>query len=350
MPRARGSSQVLKDAGLRLYRVDERPRTGLMSCAVGKSRDEALAVLLDPDSLYSWEKAGYGSNLSSPLWYVINGNNYELTLLLLKNGAGISFNNKSFLHLTREEHLLLLAERALKKRKTEALRAFPDAGFGPIVEAARNENNVAYVRNRAGLSTGGGGSGLLGVAGLVAGVALGGDVGTVVAVASGLADGSGDGEEGQAPVGSGPLALPTNRAELGLALAMTTAPHRGLKVTKVVGGGPGEAAGMLTDDVVVRIAGVPVATPASFFVAGEKAAKTPTFPVEYYRDGAFATTTFAPPAPSSSPSASTSSAGKKSPESISVLEALERLANLRDRGVITGEEFQTLKAEMLNRD
>lgn len=336
---------VLMDAGLKLYNVDEAPRANFLYCAIMKERAEALTVVLDPDSLYLWEKAGYGSNGWTPLWRAIARDNHEITLLFLKNGAGIMFNRTSYLHLTREEHFVLAADWALKSRKPNAVQAFSDAGYGHIVEAARNESNVDYIKNRAGKGGRGNGSGLLGVVGLAAGVAIGGDVGTIIAATTGGL-GGGDSDDEEAPTGSGPLPLATNRADLGLALSPTDAPYRGLKVLGVGVDGPGATAGVLEEDVITRIAGVPVATPSSYYVATEKAAKTETFDVDYYRGEALATTTFGLPKPAST-SAQTD---ETDPKSTSVLDELERLADLRDRGVLTDEEFEALKAEILEQD
>jgi len=62
-------------------------------------------------------------------------------------------------------------------------------------------------------------------------------------------------------------------------------PPRGLLVTRIVGGGPADVAGVRPDDVIVEFSGEPVSTPARLGALAARAAADQEVPVEIVRDG-----------------------------------------------------------------
>jgi len=350
--------QVLMDAGLVLSVIDSKPREAFIFDTIMKSRAETLAAALDPDSITLSEDRGKGENTWTPLWRAIYKNNYDVTLLILQNGPSRTFNHRNYLQLTREEHLVLAASWAIKRGKNRALQAFSDAGYGHIVEVARNKAAVDYIDARAGIKSKGDGGSMLGaVAGVVGGMALGGDLGSMIALEGGLAaldQSSGNASEGSGQAG-GPLQLATNRAHLGLQLQTVLEPRRGMLVAKVVPDHPGDLAGIQQGDVIVAIAGQPVAYQGSLWVSTEIAAKQEAYVVDYFRGDERLQATLSQfqqtkPEVEKSPSsgsrdAPTTEAAKS--RSSSMIEQLERIADLRDRGVLSDDEFDALKAEIL---
>ncbi len=349
--------QVLMDEGLVLSVIDSKPREEFLFSTIMKSRVETLAAAIDPDSITLSENRGYGEQTWTPLWRAIYKNNYDVTLVILQNGPSRVYNHKNYLHLTREEQLLLAADWAIDRGKNKALRAFPDAGYGHILAAAQNDAAVNYVKARAGLDSRGGGGSMLGaVAGVVGGAAMGGDFGTMLAIEGGLealdqSSGNGSGAAG----GNGPLKLATNRANLGLQVKTVLEPRRGMVVEKIMPDQPADLGGIQEGDVIVAIAGQPVAHNGSLLVATEKAAKQKEYNVDYYRGGERLVATLSqfeetkPKAEkSTSPGSEDATATKTAKSgSTSMIEQLERIADLRDRGVLTDEEFEAMKAKIL---
>ena len=351
--------QVLVEAGLNSADVSQRTYEAAALCAFAQDDMRTTAMLLTPDFITAYELSHAGDSLSATLlWNAIYADSYDKVLYLLEHGVHTFNFNRYWEPLTREEHLLLAADSALRKSKEDAIRAFEAAGYGHILAAARNKDKVEYVsyRPKGGKPEGGGGGGLFrAIAGGLLGAAVGGTTGAAI----GLLDGAGSGSDDEGPRGgtpeSGPLPLATNRAELGLGVEAVTTPQRGLRVALVVEGGAGAAAGMRADDVITAIAGEPVASRGSLYVATGKAAKMPEYEVAFLRGGKAMTAMFGPPPPPSAtppaPPPETAQTGSPAPQVSgavpSKLDRLEQLGDLRDRGIITTEEFEAMKAEIL---
>jgi len=348
--------QALLDAGLDLVALSDKARYQVVSCSFERTQMEVVKLVLTPDTLSAFETYRYGEKyLSTLLGVAVYYDDYARTLVLLKNGVHAYLNDSAAGILTREEHLLLAAHEALKKRKGQSVRAFEEAGFGHIIAAARNRNNVEYVRQRikSGSGKSGGGGLLRGIATIAAGTALGGTEGAVLSVlgAGDALDGA-DGSTSQ-PQRGGPLALATKRAPLDMALTAVAVPQRGLQVQKVLDNGVGALAGIQQGDVILRIAEIPVASRGSLYVATRKAFDAPEFDVEYLRAGKTFKTTFRPKEAmvSAATSKQTENAAVAAPTTSNMdtmLEDLERLGNLRDRGVLTDAEFQSMKEKILS--
>ncbi|WP_273678379.1 SHOCT domain-containing protein [Erythrobacter fulvus] len=355
--------QALLDAGLAFENLEQSRYSAhaqAIRCAFDKGKMEALALLLTPDAMTMFEEVEFGqtwqaSLLSSAIYW----DSYDRVRHLLENGVHAAQHDKEAAILTREEHLLLAAYEALDTEKEDAIRAFQDAGFGHIIDAARNKANWRYVIDRMKGSRGGGGGGLFrSLLGGVAGAALGGTTGAALGFLGAGADASGDGDGNGAPQGSGPLPLATNRADLGAQLNPVTAPRRGLQVQKVDAGGPSALAGLMQGDVIVSIAGIPVASRGSFYVATEEAFSKERFEVEYLRDGVQQTALFdkskAAPETGAAQAAGNlapeAQAPARAPDPASTLDELQKLGDLRDRGILSEEEFEAMKARILGAD
>jgi len=283
----------------------------------------------------------------------INWDDYDRVRIWLQNGAHDWDNDSEYLTLTREEHLLLAAHEAIDDKKEDAIRAFQDAGFGYLIEAARNEQNVRYVRQRIGQDGAGGGL-FRGLATMAAGRALGGTQGAILETMA-TRSLSSDGSEDNQAVAGGPLPLPTGRAELGAQLDLTRQPQGGLRIAAVAVDGPAQTAGLMAGDVITRIAGVPVNSRGSFYVATENAVDLDTFEIVYRREGTEQTLQFDPSARVATAASDEQAKAREVAESgqavISDTEAklaeLERLGDLRDRGILSEEEFEAMKAKIL---
>lgn len=336
-------------------------------CALKESESETFRLLLTPNQLSKWDDRVAGRNRGySLLRHAIEWDDYGCVLAILQNGFAFYNSSTKYLPLSREEHILLAAEAALDDNRDEALRALNDAGFRHIVDAARDRDNLRYVEQRiAGSSNGGGGGGFLGgLAQMAAGKFIGGGAGAGMMLAGGanaLGGGSDDAAEDD-PMP--PLALASNRAYLGFEFEPIDGHERGVTIARLVEFGQSAALGLRTGDEVVRIAGVPVATRGSIFVATEQAARMDAFEVEYLRDGRLNTARFetedlAAAAQRAKQAASAASEAKddlaarppeSTPSSGTLLGNLERLADLRDRGVLSEEEFAEMKARLLADD
>lgn len=354
--------QALLDAGLAFASLEPgrySAHAQAIRCAFDKGKMEALALLLTPDAMTMFEEVEFGQDWqASLLIQAIYWDSYDRVRYLLENGVHAAQHDKRAAILTREEHLLLAAYKALDTEKEDAIRAFQDAGFGHILDAARNKANWRYVIDRMTGSGGGGGGGLFqSVLGGVAGAALGGTTGAALGFlnagtnAADESDGNGDAQ------GNGPLQLATNRAELRAQLNPVTAPRRGLQVQQVVAGGPSALAGLMQGDVIVSIAGIPVASRGSFYVAGEEAFGKERFEVEYLREGVLQTALFdkskAAPETGAAKAAGNpvpqAGSPARAPDTASTLDELQRLGDLRDRGVLSEQEFEAMKARILAR-
>ena len=100
------------------------------------------------------------------------------------------------------------------------------------------------------------------------------------------------------------------------------------------------------------IGGLPVASRGSFYVATERLFGSDEFEVEYVRDGATESVVFGRDrldkanAPTEV-AGSDGSAEAGSGDMASRLEELEKLGDLRDRGILSEEEFASMKARIL---
>jgi hypothetical protein len=348
--------QALLDDGLVLDKLSYRAHFWAFYCAWDQGEVEAMWLLTTPDLIAAFQDEQLRKRNLNLLNQGIYWDSYERVRVLLENGLHYFRNDERYLHLTREEHLLLAAYEAVDDRKEDAIRAFQDAGFGSLIEAARNEQNVEYVRARAGL--GGGGGGLFrGLATMAAGRAIGGTQGAILETMAKRSLNS-DGSEDNQAVAGGPLPLPTGRAELGAQLDLTRQPQGGLRIAAVAVDGPAQAAGLMAGDVITRIAGVPVNSRGSFYVATKKAVDLDTFEIAFRRDGAEQSLQFDPSArvaTASDDGQATArevapSAQSAASDTEAKLAELERLGDLRDRGILSEEEFEAMKARILGAD
>jgi membrane-associated protease RseP (regulator of RpoE activity) len=129
----------------------------------------------------------------------------------------------------------------------------------------------------------------------------------------------------------------------------------GLQILELNPGSPADRAGLAVGDIVISIAGTKLKDFDDYLDATAKAAAKPTYPVDYIRDGRKATTklsrAFRPAItqqalPVTEP---TGSAPEQANQAVSVANELEKLAKLRDQGIITEEEFQQQKRKILSR-
>ncbi|OBV12265.1 SHOCT domain-containing protein [Erythrobacter dokdonensis] len=351
--------QALLDAGLVLENLEQgrySAHTQAIRCAFEKGKMEALALVLTPDAMAMFEEVEFGQTWqASLLSQAIYWDSYDRVRYLLENGVHAVQHDKDAAILTREEHLLLAAYQALDTEKEDAIRAFQDAGFGHILDAARNKANYRYVIDRITGSGGGGGGGLFrSLLGGVAGAALGGTTGAALGFLGAGANAADENDTNGAAQGNGPLPLATNRADLGLDLAPVTAPRRGLQVQQVLPDGPGALAGLAKGDVILTIAGLPVASRGSFYVATHKAFGIKEYAVEYMRGGEVITTVvgkaqpqeIATPEERRTPS-DANVAASVGTDTATTLDQLKKLGELRESGVLSEEEFEAMKARIL---
>lgn len=344
--------KTLLEDGLELDRLTYKTHVDAAYCAYQKEAGPTLRLILTPDLMTQWEESTFGQKYTmSPFQGAIYANEYDLVKVFLENGVHQAFNDKELAVLTREEQLLLVVNWANDAGKEQAIRAFHDAGFSHIVAAAQNEANIRYVRARLGKEGGGGGL-LRTIAGGVAGAYLGGTTGAALGILKGGTSGS-DNEAEIDP--TRPLPLATNRAELGMMLGPVTLPKPGLEVQEIAVDGPASFTDIAKGDIIVAIGGMPVARRGSLYVATEKVNDAEQFEVDYIRDGERRTAIFglAQPEPAlvelqAQPATSASSSNVSSEDT--TLAELERLADLRDRGVLSDEEFAAMKARILGAD
>lgn len=347
--------QALLDDGLELDRLPHNVHFPAFRCAFTNGEKEAMYLLLTPDFVTAHEVVQYDKRQYCLFRDAITWNDYHRTRLWLEKGVHSHCNDEGARILTREEHLLLAAHQAVGDKKEDAIRAFQDTGFGYLIEAARNEQNVRYVKERAGQTGGEGGGGLLrGLATMAAGRAIGGTQGAILETMAKRSLSSGGNEDNQAAA-SGPLPLPTGRAELGAEIDLTPQPQGGLRIAAVAVNGPAQAAGLMAGDVITRIAGVPVNSRGSFYVATENAVDQDTFEIVYRRDGTEQTLQFDPSARGATAAIDEQATAREvSPsgqaaasDTEAKLAELERLGDLRDRGILSEEEFEAMKARIL---
>lgn len=346
--------QALLDDGLKLDSLSFETHGGAASCALQKKAAATLGLVLTPDLMTQWEDRVLGQkHVMSPLQYAIFRNDYDLVRVLLENGVHQAFNDEDLVSLTREEQFLLVANWAEGAGKRQALRAFDDMGFGPIMAAAKNKANVQFVRARVGKGGAKGGGGLLrSVAGGLAGAYLGGSMGAAFGILQGGTSGTAENVELDP---TKPLPLPTGRANLGAQLAPSGAGNTGVQVVSLEGNSPAKDAGLVEGDVIVRIGTMPVRTRGSFYVATRRVVQDKQFEIEYLRAGTAMTAVIRQASPEAKaterdPRPSVAGTAANAAGEGRTLAELERLANLRDRGVLTEEEFKQMKARILAKE
>ncbi len=267
--------QQLLDDGLVFSDVPYRTLKRFYQCAFDENEWDALALIIDPETLARVEQEA--GSLFLPLQDPVYNNNYGATRLLLENGAH-TVDNRRWTRgvLTKDGHRLNVAGFAVRQNLNEVLRAFEDAGFGEIVADARRPGFWDLVYNvGTGEEIGGGFGGMLGgVADIVVGAALGGS----------------------------------------------------------------------TTDFLIASAG------SSVLDDGADRAATPRqiSDVEIQRKLARYLVTVEMP-PEAEPASIESKGSENAPaiQETDVLGELERLTDLRDRGALTDEEFETMKAALL---
>lgn len=271
--------QQLLDDGLVVSDVPYRTLKSFYQCAFDENEWDALALIIDPETLARVEQEA--GNLFLPLQDPVYSNNYKATRLLLENGA-YTVDNRGWTKgvLTKDGHRLNIAGFAVRQNLNEVLRAFEDAGYAEIAADARQPGFWDLVYNvGTGKEIGGGLGGMLGgVADLVVGAALGGSPTDYLIASAGSA-------------------VLDNEAD---------------------GGADGEAMLSQISDVELQ------RKLARYLVAVE-------MPPE------------AEPESIVSPNTENAPATQKA----DVLGDLERLADLRDRGMLTDEEFEAMKARVL---
>lgn len=359
---------ALVDEGLDLATLTPNVHYKALKCAIDKKQVEATLLLMTPDIISWWENGCAGNyGCWMPLRDAIQKDDYRTVRAMLESGAHYFWEHEDYLPLTREESLVLAAETARNDAKDEAQRAFVDAGMGHILAASQDKAKLQYIEQRWKTAKGGGGG--VGAGGMMAGllggavsIASGGAVAAGSALAGGYAllDSGSDGDE-RAPVkGLAPLDLATGRKSLGFAFVLTSGATRGLEVKKVMPDTLSARAGLASGDIVTHVGGVPTTSRAATYVATHAVLDEETFSVRYLREGTAREATFGLPAglapqlaaetATETEALATTATTATALASDQTLAQLERLADLRDRDLLSEEEFQTLKGRILGTD
>ncbi|WP_439486900.1 SHOCT domain-containing protein [Blastomonas fulva] len=128
-----------------------------------------------------------------------------------------------------------------------------------------------------------------------------------------------------------------------------------MTITRIEPDSAAEGAGLQAGDVVTKIAGKRFKNSEGYLDATAKAASKPTYEIEYQRAGQARKSTLdralrpavteqvvaipgVPAAPVTSGNAN-----------LSVADELEKLAALRDKGILSGDEFEAQKKKLLSR-
>jgi len=149
-----------------------------------------------------------------------------------------------------------------------------------------------------------------------------------------------------------------NHASMNIEYEFVKAPQEGMRVKAVLPDGAFAAAGFMAGDIVSRIAKQRIKNNNDLSDGLHKAIRGQSFEVEFYRNGklqkANVPVIFRPtagPLPAAAfnqaPPAPTTTTIVQS--EFSVAEELQRLADLRDRGILTPAEFDAEKAKLLAR-
>ncbi len=149
-----------------------------------------------------------------------------------------------------------------------------------------------------------------------------------------------------------------NHAAMDVDYKFVTAPQEGMLITSLAPEGAFAVAGLQEGDVVTRIARQRIKNNNGLSDGLHKAIRAPSFEVEFYRDGSqqkavvpltFRATTGPLPEPSFSQGAPTPAVTTIVQNEFSVADELERLADLKDRGILSADEFAAEKAKLLAR-
>lgn len=137
-------------------------------------------------------------------------------------------------------------------------------------------------------------------------------------------------------------------------------PYQGkqaLRVKALDGGSAAAQAGVQLGDLIFQIAGKRFNDSDGSLDATAKAAKSPTYEVLINRDGKILKFSFARifrpavTAPQATSAITQTEANKSAPEvAISIADELYKLANLKDRGILTQEEYEAKKDRLLNQN
>lgn len=277
--------QELLDSGLAMDQVDPDHRIDMFVCAVYDERAEFLQAFLTPEWLAEIDAEYLGRRPISPLMFAMSENDYALTMALLANKPRYyHWQGKRVENLTPEGHLLLGAYRARKSKKDRSLAAYVEALPADLIEDSRNDAFVDMVDDFA-LGRGGTNNGGGGGGGFLGGI-----------------------------------------ADIALGAAL--------------GGSP--------TDFLIASAGASLLDAGGDGSEGSDAA--PANNADMQRKLArYLTVVNAPTEPEPAPTPATQPAAPQATvsQSLSTLDQLERLADLRDRGVLTEEQFEALKTQIL---
>ena len=147
-----------------------------------------------------------------------------------------------------------------------------------------------------------------------------------------------------------------NHAAIGAGFEPTDSPKQGMRLTMIDPGGAFDVAGLQVGDVLYRVAGERWKTYDDIYDGLHKAAKEPTYEVEFYRGGqkmeVMAPRIFRaeigpmetpnPPFGSDEPAQTVVVQNE-----ISAADELTKFADLLDRGIISQEEFDAQKSKLL---
>lgn len=134
---------------------------------------------------------------------------------------------------------------------------------------------------------------------------------------------------------------------------------KGYRITEIAEGSPAQMADLRRGDVILKIAGKKTGSDEQWWDAAEKAAKSPQYEVEFLRDGAVSKvelkSAFRPsvqsydfPRRTNSEPLPSGQASSRDSKSRPVADELAKLADLRDRGVLSEDEFQAEKKKLLS--
>lgn len=353
--------RALVEGGLDMATLSPPVHSGAFRCSIEKKQTEATLLLMTPGIITWWEDrcAGvYGCWM--PLRLAIQQDDYRTVRRMLESGVHYFWEHKDYLPLTREENLVLAAETARKDAKDESQRAFVDAGFGHLLAASQDKAKLSYIKQRLKAAKGkrgnGGGGMLMGLLGGAVGFASGGATaaGTALAGSYALLDSGLSEDERTTTPNLKPLPLETGRRSLGFSYLPSVGDTPGVKVENVLEDTLSARAGLMQGDIVTHIDGVATTSRAEIYVATHRVLDKEMFVVRYVRAGKAQEASFgsstASVAQIGAEVAPAVEAGSPASGSAQVLAELERLAELRDRDLLSEEEFQALKARILGID